>query len=283
MARGAEKKASSQGVNWNTVRILAVDDDPVILEYFDDLTKRFGVACDFAASSEEALRLVEQKGGYNIYFVDWILPEVDGLKLAKELKGKDSGGSIVVLISSAEWDEITHGSQEDAGIDKYVPKPFSPFMITDILSEYLGAEQSDEEGQPYDADIFEGRRILLVEDIDFNREIVQALLEPTRVEIECAENGALALRMFSEAPERYDLIFMDLQMPEMNGYEATRAIRALDLPKARAIPIIAMTASVFREDVEKCLASGMNGHIGKPLNFDEIISQLRQSFAQGPD
>jgi signal transduction histidine kinase/PAS domain-containing protein len=123
--------------------------------------------------------------------------------------------------------------------------------------------------------IFTGRRILLVEDIEINREIVQALLEPTRLEIDCAENGVQAVRMFSEAPQKYDMIFMDVQMPEMDGYEATRRIRALDNPKAKNIPIIAMTANVFREDIEKCLEAGMSSHIGKPLNFDTVLEKLR--------
>jgi len=129
-----------------------------------------------------------------------------------------------------------------------------------------------------DADIaglFKGSRILLVEDMEINREIVLAMLEPTLIKIDCAENGAESVRMFSEAPEKYEMIFMDVQMPEMDGYEATRRIRALDMPKAETIPIIAMTANVFREDIEKCFESGMNGHIGKPLDYDDVLRLLR--------
>jgi CheY-like chemotaxis protein len=124
------------------------------------------------------------------------------------------------------------------------------------------------------AGLFAGRRILLAEDMEINREVVLALLEPALMEIDCAENGAEAVRKFSEAPQKYDLIFMDVQMPEMDGYEATQRIRALNLPKAKSIPIVAMTANVFREDVEKCMKAGMNGHVGKPLNFDEVLEQL---------
>jgi len=121
---------------------------------------------------------------------------------------------------------------------------------------------------------FEGRRILLAEDVEINREIVLALLEPTLLTIDCAENGVEAVRIFNDAPDLYDMIFMDVQMPQMDGYEATRRIRELDTPKAKSIPIIAMTANVFREDVEKCLEVGMNDHVGKPLDFDEIIKIL---------
>ena len=122
---------------------------------------------------------------------------------------------------------------------------------------------------------FEGRRILLAEDVEINREIVLALLEPTKLSVDCAVNGIEAVDMFTAAPERYDLIFMDLQMPEMDGLTATVKIRAAELEKAKSIPIIAMTANVFREDIEKCLEAGMNGHIGKPLDFDEVLKVLR--------
>ena len=151
-------------------------------------------------------------------------------------------------------------------------------------------EQQDIKG------MFKGRRILLAEDVEINREIVLALLEPTSLEIDCADNGEEAVRMFSEAPEKYDMIFMDVQMPKMDGYEATRRIRALEAGRPdgtsglsftngetqshdgnlhKQIPIIAMTANVFREDVERCLEAGMNSHIGKPLNLDDVIDTLR--------
>jgi signal transduction histidine kinase/CheY-like chemotaxis protein len=143
---------------------------------------------------------------------------------------------------------------------------------------------------------YEGCRILLVEDVEINREIVITLLEPAHLTIDCAENGKEAVRMFSEAPEKYNLIFMDVQMPEMDGYEATRRIRAIEAEKNGKIatsftegetrsydrdlhgqiPIIAMTANVFREDVEKCLEAGMTGHIGKPLDMDEVFRVLRK-------
>jgi lactose/cellobiose-specific phosphotransferase system IIC component len=133
---------------------------------------------------------------------------------------------------------------------------------------------------------FKGRRILLVEDVEINQEIMIALLEPASLEIDCAENGAMALQMFTEAPRKYDLIFMDVQMPEMDGYEATRRIRAWEkehpFEYPQRTPIVAMTANVFREDVEKCLASGMNGHVGKPLDFGEVLKMIHQYLPKNP-
>jgi len=137
-----------------------------------------------------------------------------------------------------------------------------------------GRQQAKEEYPNVDG-IFAKHCILLAEDVEINREIVLALLEPTLINIDCAGNGVEAVRMFSEVPEKYDMIFMDVQMPEMGGYEATRRIRELDLPNAKTIPIIAMTANVFREDIEMSIESGMNGHIGKPLDYDKLLAQLR--------
>jgi CheY-like chemotaxis protein len=123
-----------------------------------------------------------------------------------------------------------------------------------------------------------GRQILLAEDIPVNREIVLAVMEPTHAHIVEAENGRVALDLFAQRPEAYDLILMDVQMPEMDGYAATRAIRALDAPTAKIVPIIAMTANVFKQDIENCLAAGMNSHVGKPINTGELMSKLRQAL-----
>jgi CheY-like chemotaxis protein len=168
----------------------------------------------------------------------------------------------------------------------------------DVINDSSEAEDRVKEEQSDIDGLFAGHRIRLAEDVEINREIVLSLLEPTQLEIDCAENGAEAVRKFSEAPGRYELIFMDIQMPEMDGYEATRRIRSIEavrnagasftkdetpdnngellLERPKSVPIIAMTASVFREDIEKCLQSGMNGHVGKPVNFDEVLEKLKR-------
>jgi len=143
-----------------------------------------------------------------------------------------------------------------------------------------GLPDTERNEGPAQADQYEGYNVLLVEDVEINREIVIALLEPTLLKIDCAENGAEAVRMFKEAPERYNIIFMDVQMPVMDGFEATRIIRALNTPNAKTIPIIAMTANVFKEDIDNCLKAGMNCHIGKPIDFDAVLRILRQFLNQ---
>jgi len=193
------------------------------------------------------------------------------------LKGIDpnKNKAVIAMVSVVEWDDLEESAQK-AGIDKILPKPLFPSVIADIINEFLGLPQQQideaiEARQP----VFKGKRILLVEDVDINREIVLTLLEPTLLEIDCAANGVEAVQLFTKAPEKYDMILMDLQMPEMDGYEATRQIRLLDMPQARTIPIVAMTANVFREDVEQCLAVGMNDHIGKPLDINDVLEKLQ--------
>ncbi|MDR2717668.1 MAG: response regulator [Treponema sp.] len=271
-----EQRLLAAGVNRDNVRILAVDDDPDILMYFKNIARQLGVSCDTAVSGEEALKLVEQNGSYNIYFVDWKMPGMDGIALTRELKAQPSGSgnSVAIMISAVEWNIIEDKARK-VGVDRFLSKPLFPSTIADVIDNCLGVEHIVKEEEPEIAGLFAGRRILLAEDVEINREIVLALFEPTQLEIDCAENGAEAVRKFSEAPAQYDLIFMDIQMPEMDGYEATRRIRALDMPKAKTIPIIAMTANVFREDIEKCIEAGMNSHVGKPLNFEEVLGKLR--------
>ena len=265
-----------EGVNWKNIRIFVVDDDIETLEYFTVFSETKGIACTVAASGEEAVKALENDDEYDICFLDWALPGMNGIELAKKIKAKVTNKSVVVIFSSTDWQDIEDQAQV-AGIDKFLPKPLFPSATVDIINECIGVDNAvGQENKLKHIDNFSGYSILLAEDIAVNREIVLTLLEPTSLNVECAENGIQALDLFARAPEKYDLIFMDIQMPEVDGFEATRNIRALDIPQAKTVPIIAMTANVFREDIDKCLDAGMNGHVGKPLDFDEIIRQLRR-------
>ncbi|MDR0238646.1 MAG: response regulator [Deltaproteobacteria bacterium] len=270
------------GVSWNTIRVLMVDDDHAMLEYFLELAQQLGINGEVASSGDEACGMIQQHGQYDLYFVDWIMPGMNGIELARWIKGRSEEPSIVAMISSAEWSSLAEHAQK-AGVDKFLPKPLFASTIADCVNACLGLTNMPERKETEETqDCFEGYCLLLAEDVDINREIVQSLLEPTRIRIECAENGKEAVRMFSAAPERYDLIFMDIHMPEMDGYEATRHIRALDCPRAHAVPIVAMTANVFREDVERSLEAGMQGHISKPLDIQEVLATLRRCLAPKP-
>jgi signal transduction histidine kinase/DNA-binding response OmpR family regulator len=279
-ARGAEELQGllPPGVNPGNLKILVADDDPDVLAYFMQIMEGIGAACDAAAGGEEAWAAIEKGGGvYDICFVDWKMPGTDGMELTRRIKAGARGKSVVVMISSADLSVIEEEGRR-AGVDKFLPKPLFPSTVVDCINQCLGVKASaaraeEAGGKPDD---FTGRCVLLAEDVEINREIVLALLEPTNLRIDCAENGAEAVKLFSGNPGRYDLILMDVQMPEMDGYEASRQIRGFGAPEAAAVPIVAMTANVFREDIEKCLAAGMNAHLGKPLDAGEMLAALRK-------
>jgi signal transduction histidine kinase/DNA-binding response OmpR family regulator len=264
----------SPEVSWKNIRVLTVDDSPETLEYFQEIAQGFGVTCDVASGGEEVVALLDKDINYDVYFVDWKMPGMNGIELSRIIKERRKGNSVVIMISSTEWNVIADEAKA-AGVDRFLPKPLFASDIADSINECLGIGQVLKEDTTVDEDDkFAGRCVLLAEDVEINREIVTALLEPLELEIVYAENGSEALKKFQEEPGRFDMIFMDVQMPGMDGMEATRRIRALDLPEAKTIPIIAMTANVFREDVENCINSGMNDHLGKPLDFEAILAKL---------
>ena len=275
------KTLLSKEVSWNNVRLLAVDDSPETLEYFRSEAARLNVSCDLALGGEEALDLIAKNDPYDIYFVDWKMPGMNGVELAIQIKKVGTGKpSIVVMISATEWATI-EGDAKKAGVDRYLQKPLFHSDIVNCLNDCFGVGHNEIEKTSGRNDDFSGFRILLAEDVEINREILLTLLGPTNLAIDCAENGATAVKMVKEAHKPYDMIFMDLQMPEMDGFEATRKIREFEASSAKQgespshIPIIAMTANVFREDVEKCLEAGMDSHVGKPLDFNEVLQSLK--------
>jgi CheY-like chemotaxis protein len=278
MKRGSEKnvRLPPSDINYSNLRILMVDSDPDVLEYTVEIVQKLGISCDIAVGGNDALRLVNRNGPYTIYFVDWKIPDIDCIELTSRLKAVNSENTVVVMISTVEKNKFETQAKK-AGVDKFLLKPMFPPAIMEKIYECLGVDQNQKEEElPGIDNIFDGRRIMLVEDVEINREIVLILLEPTKLIIDCAENGLHAVRMFRQAPELYDFIFMDIQMPEMDGYEATRRIRESDVPKAKTVPIVAMTANVFKEDIENCMKAGMNDHIGKPLDIDDVLAILRK-------
>ncbi|MDR1514528.1 MAG: response regulator [Synergistaceae bacterium] len=265
------------GVNWHNLRLLLVDDSHDVREYFQEIASRLKLSCDVAADGDEACRKIERDGPYDVYFIDWKMPGMNGIELAKRIQNHQMGKSVVVIISAAEWNSI-ESEAKAAGVNRFMQKPLFTLGVADCINRCLGSDgqEDDENGLSEDIDCFVGHRIMLAEDIEINREIVQELLKPTGIEMDCAESGLEAIELFKKNPGIYDIIFMDIHMPVMGGYEATRLIREMDDPQAKNVPIIAMTANVFREDVEKCLAAGMNDHLGKPLNMHDVMGKLRK-------
>ncbi|MDR3074385.1 MAG: response regulator, partial [Deltaproteobacteria bacterium] len=282
--RGGSGGLLPADVNWKDVRVLAVDDEPEIQEYFREIAQRLGLACDVVSSGPEALDLIRRTGPYDVCFVDWRMPGMSGTELARHIQRECVDKSVVVMISATEWSVIEQEAKA-AGVHKFLPKPLFPSAIADSIGECLGSGTllPQEEDQSVQTACFAGRCALLAEDVEINQEILLALLEPTSLAFDCAENGRKAVDLFTKNPEKYDIIFMDVQMPELDGYEATQRIRALPFPRAKTVPIIAMTANVFREDVEKCLEAGMNEHVGKPIGLNEVLEKLHKYLPAAPD
>lgn len=260
--------------NWDNVKILAVDDDIDILNYFEEICAINKLHCETAVGAEAAIEKIKTNGCYDIYFVDFMMPNVNGIDLAAKIKSNSTNKSVVIMVSSAEWVTIKDDAVK-AGVDKFLQKPLFQSTIVDAINECIGVPDD----KPFDANVtydFSGRQLLIAEDIEVNCEVVAALLENTKIKIDFAENGLRAVEMFNENPLKYDLIFMDVHMPEMDGYTATKEIRQSLKSRAQTIPIVAMTANVFKEDIDKCFAAGMNAHIGKPLDVLQINEIIRK-------
>ena len=258
------------------LRLLVVDDSPEVLEYFADMMRKLHIDCDITDSGAKACALIEEKGQYDVYFIDWYMPGMDGIELTKKISQRDdSSPSVVVMISAQDWN-IIEPEARGAGVNSFLQKPIFPSMVVDCLNRYVKVSGNIDKKQVMLEDIFKGKHILLADDVKINREIVKAQLAATKIEIDCAVNGKEAVAMFLDSPGKYEMIFMDIQMPEMDGLEATQTIRSMDIPEAKTIPIVAMTANVFREDIENCLEAGMNDHIGKPLDLMVVIAKIKQ-------
>ncbi|MDR1659237.1 MAG: response regulator, partial [Desulfovibrio sp.] len=279
--RGTEEEPSPPPPNWRTLRVLVVDDAPEILEQFTSLLEPHGVYCETAANGAQALGSLERNldAPFDLVFVDWRMPEMDGIGLARKLMAGSGAKPVVVLITAADYSEIEQKARA-AGISRFLQKPIFPSALIDCINNHTGLQgqkkHDDARGDVSTDGIFAGKRIMLAEDVEINREIALALLEHTGITIDFVCDGMEAVLKFSGDPGRYALILMDVHMPDVDGYEATRRIRASGLPGADSVPIIAMTANVFREDMERCLASGMNGHLGKPVDAAEIIAVLKR-------
>lgn len=268
------------GVSREGLRILAVDDSRDVREYFLSVAESMGLFCEAAADGAEAYGLIERnrENPFHIAFVDWKMPGMSGIELAKKIAGDIGKNMVVIMISACEWSAIAKEAHA-AGIARFLSKPLFSSRIADQINEAIGllnTALNEADNTSKDGGCFRGKRILLAEDVEINREIFISLLEHTGVGIDCAENGQNAFDMVKNHPDAYDIILMDIHMPEMDGYETARRIRALGIPEAERVPIVAMTANVFREDVEKCLAAGMDDHLGKPLDITEVMAKLKK-------
>ncbi len=266
--------------------VLIVDDDEVLLETAVDTLESLGLVTEQASNGLEALGMIkhrEQTGkNYDIVIIDLKMPDVDGIETIRRIRSEVKSNVPILLISAYSWSDVEQEAKE-AGVNGFLSKPLFRSTLYDRISEILGTETKSSEPENDYSDL-EGMNILVAEDNDINWEIISTLLSMYGITTERAENGRVCLEKMKSATQgQYSLIFMDIQMPEMNGLDATKAIRALDDPWASSIPIVAMTADAFSENVTECLKAGMNGHLAKPIDIKlviKVIQKIREESKQ---
>jgi len=261
--------------SWN---MLVVDDDELLCRTAMDALKSIGIKAEWTLSGEKAIELVNEhhkrKEDYQIILLDWKLPGMNGIQAAKEIRHNLGDEVPILLISAYDWSEFEAEARE-AGISGFISKPLFKSTLYYALRQYMGTET--ENGLTLNPNIdLSGRRILIAEDNELNWEVANELLSDLGVELDWAEDGQICLDKFQKSPEGYyDAVLMDIRMPHMAGYEATKMIRGLNHPDALFIPIIAMSADAFSDDIQHCLECGMNAHIAKPIDIMEVSRLLK--------
>ena len=268
------------------LEVLVIDDDEVLLETACDTLTALGTNPEIAESEETALTklLAKKEAGksYNVIILDWKMPGTDGVQLTKKIREIAGNDISILLVSAYDWTQIEEDAK-DAGIDGFISKPLFRSSLFKKISEVLGLEDKAASQEENNSDLAD-MKILVAEDMDVNWEVISTLLAMYGIKCRRAENGKVAVDMLRNIqPAEYDLVFMDIQMPVMNGLEATRQIRKLENPYAAGIPIIAMTADAFSENVAECLEAGMNGHIAKPIDINNVLKELRKIRQAKPD
>ena len=261
---------------WN---MLVVDDDELLCKTAMDALKSIGIKAEWTLSGEKAIELViehhKKREDYQIILLDWKLPGMNGIQAAREIRRNLGDEVPILLISAYDWSEFEAEARE-AGISGFISKPLFKSTLYHALCQYMDVGTEHEQTLNQNIDL-SGRRILLAEDNELNWEVAKELLTDLGVELDWAEDGQICLDKFQKSPEGYyDIILMDIRMPHMTGYEATQAIRGLAHPDALSIPIIAMSADAFSDDIQHCLQCGMNAHIAKPIDVIELTRLLKR-------
>ena len=260
--------------------ILVVDDAQEVCENIKNLMADTGVHIDYALSGEQAVDRIRQAAGsriYDVILIDWKMPQMDGLETARNIRRLISSDIPILVLTAYEWAQI-EAEAVRAGINAFLPKPFFVANFRECLKQL---RKADEKGGRQEEDVppLAGRQFLVAEDIELNAEILSEILAMQDAACKVVENGQLAVEEFARSKQgRYDAILMDVQMPVMNGYDATRKIRSLNRQDAQQIPIIAMTANAFTEDVKEALEAGMNAHVAKPVDPQQLSTTLSEFF-----
>jgi CheY-like chemotaxis protein len=257
--------------------VLVIDDDPIACEHAQIILSQVGISCEKALSGAEGLGMVKvrhaRREPYNLILVDWKMPDIDGLETTRQIRAAVGDETPIIILTSFSWEDIADEARA-AGVDTFVAKPLFAGSVLDEFRETFKKKNSLLIKETAD---LAGRRVLLTEDMVVNAEIMLMVLAMRDMEVDHAENGQIAVDKFAEhEPGYYDAILMDIRMPVMDGLEATRAIRSIDRDDAKTIPIIALTANAFDEDVQRSLQAGMNAHLSKPVEPETLFRTLEE-------
>lgn len=273
-SRKAEEK-ETEHLQPQDMRVLVIDDDPVACEHAKVVMGQVGINCETALSGREGVEMVRvrraRREPYNLILVDWKMPEMDGVETTRQIRSIIGEDATIIILTSYNWYDIADEAAR-AGVDTFVPKPLLAATVLDEFRNALQKKRAVMQNQKAD---LRGRRVLLAEDMAVNADIMVMVLQMREIEADVAENGKIAVDKFAgHEPGYYDAILMDMRMPEMDGLEATHVIRGMDREDAKTIPIIALTANAFDEDVQRSLQAGLNAHLSKPVEADALFSTL---------
>ena len=274
-----EAERQREDMRLESIDVLVVDDDETMLQTAAGTLESLGASAQQAKSGLEALGMIESRHSsgqdFDVVIVDWKMPEIDGIETIRRIRSEIDADIPILLISAYDWSDIEDKAKA-AGVNGFVSKPLFRSTLYDKISDLIGREPGSTEPEDDYSDL-QGMHILVAEDNDINWEIISALLAMFGITTDRAEDGQACVDIMSTAAEgSYDLIFMDVQMPRMNGLDATRTIRSSENPWVSSIPIVAMTADAFSENVTECLNAGMNGHIAKPIDIKLVIREIRR-------
>ena len=267
---------NSEEIRPQDLRVLVIDDDPVACEHAKLVLDEVGIVSESCLSGLQAMEILRlahaRRAAYNLILVDLKMPEQDGVDVTRMIREQFADESTIIILTAYGWDDVKDKAIE-AGVDSFIAKPLFASGVLDEFTEAIRRKNMTRK-VAHRADLT-GRRVLLAEDVTINAEIMMDVLELRDVEADHAQNGQIAVDMFAQSAEgTYAAILMDIRMPVMDGLEATKAIRALDRPDAGTIPIIALTANAFDEDVQRSLQAGMNAHLSKPVDPDQLFETL---------
>jgi CheY-like chemotaxis protein len=270
-------EVSDSVIDPQAMHVLVVDDDPVEAEHARSVLEEVGIQADTAAGAEEALRKMEAEHArhtpYNLVLMDWNMPGMNGLEASAEIHRQFEEESIVVVLTAYNWYDIQDEAHR-AGVNSFLTKPLLPEKVIEELDRIARRSNLSVFKEKKRAEL-SGRRVLLAEDMEINAEIMLDIFDMEGIKADRAKNGRMAVELFEESPAgTYSAILMDVRMPEMDGLEAAAKIRALDREDAKRVPIIALTASAFDEDLQHSLEAGMNGHLSKPVDPDNLVATL---------